>query len=166
LTPPPEQGALAQMRSARTGPAQSLMEAVVEQENMRAAHREVLANKGSPGIDGMTVEELPDYIRKEWPRLRKELLEGRYRPQPVKRVEIPKPDGRVRELGVPTVVDRLVQPVRANPDPNLRPDFLPAQLRLPSRQERASGTLAGTGIRSRGVRVGGRPRLGPYGSTG
>ena len=109
LTPPPEEGALARMRSARTGSAQSLMEAVVAQENMRAAHRKVLANKGSPGIDGMTVEELPDYIRKEWPRLRKELLEGRYRPQPVKRVEIPKPDGGVRELGVPTVVDRLIQ---------------------------------------------------------
>lgn len=85
------------------------MEAVVVAENLRRALRRVLANKGSPGMDGMTVQELPEYLKGEWPHLREELLEGRYRPQPVRRVEIPKEGGGVRKLGIPTVVDRLIQ---------------------------------------------------------
>ena len=89
--------------------AHGLIEAVVEPENMRQALKRVRSNRGSPGVDGVTVQELPESIRKEWPRLRKELLEGSYQPQPVKRVEIPKPDGGVRELGIPTVLDRLIQ---------------------------------------------------------
>ena len=62
-----------------------------------------------PGIDGMTVEALPGYLRMHWPRLREELLAGRYQPQPVKRVTIPKPGGGERELGIPTVLDRFIQ---------------------------------------------------------
>jgi group II intron reverse transcriptase/maturase len=85
------------------------MEAVVAASNMRQALRRVKANKGSPRMDGMTVKELPDYLKAQWPRLREELLCGTYHPQPVKRVEIPKPDGGMRLLGIPTVVDRLVQ---------------------------------------------------------
>lgn len=85
------------------------MEAVVGAENLRRALRRVLVNKGSPGVDGMTVQELPEYLKREWLRLREELLEGRYRPQAVRRVEIPKDGGGVRELGIPTVVDRLIQ---------------------------------------------------------
>jgi len=99
--------------------ADALMEAVVDAENMRQAHKRVRANKGSPGIDGMTVKEMTGYLKKEWPRIRLELLAGRYQPQPVKRVEIPKPDGGVRHLGIPTVVDRLIQPVRASPHSSL-----------------------------------------------
>jgi RNA-directed DNA polymerase len=85
------------------------MEAVVAAANVRRALQRVRANKGSPGVDGMTTRDLPAYLRQEWPRLRQELLEGRYQPQPVKRVEIPKPDGGTRQLGIPTVVDRFIQ---------------------------------------------------------
>src|ERR1043166_8888691 len=88
---------------------QSIMEVVVDADNMRQALRRVKANKGSAGVDGMTVKELPDYLRTHWPRLREELLTGTYQPQPVKRVEIPKPDGGMRLLGIPTVLDRLIQ---------------------------------------------------------
>jgi RNA-directed DNA polymerase len=87
----------------------SLMEAVCERDNLKKALRRVKANKGSPGIDGMTVEQLPDYLRAHWPQHREELLHGTYTPSPVRRVEIPKPDGGVRKLGVPTALDRFVQ---------------------------------------------------------
>jgi RNA-directed DNA polymerase len=93
-------------RPANTDPS---MEEVVERANLKAALRRVKANKGSPGIDGMTVEELPGYLREHWPALRAQLLQGTYRPQPVKRVEIPKPGGGTRKLGVPTVLDRFLQ---------------------------------------------------------
>jgi RNA-directed DNA polymerase len=86
-----------------------LMEQVVERGNLLAALRRVKRNGGSPGIDGMTVEELPGYLREHWPTIRAALLAGTYRPQPVKRVEIPKPGGGVRQLGVPTVLDRFIQ---------------------------------------------------------
>jgi RNA-directed DNA polymerase len=86
-----------------------LMEAVCERENLKKALHRVKANKGSPGVDGMTVEQLPDYLRAHWPQHRDELLRGTYTPSPVRRVEIPKPDGGVRKLGVPTVLDRFVQ---------------------------------------------------------
>lgn len=79
-----------------------LMERACERQNLRAALKRVRENAGSPGIDGMTVEELPGYLRVHWPRLREELLAGRYQPQPVKRVAIPKPGGGERELGIPT----------------------------------------------------------------
>jgi len=88
----------------------SLMETVCERENLKKALRRVKANKGSPGVDGMTVEQLPDYLRTHWPQHREELLRGTYTPSPVRRVEIPKPDGgAVRKLGVPTALDRFVQ---------------------------------------------------------
>jgi len=93
-------------RPAVTNP---LMEAVCERENLKKALRRVKANKGSPGVDGMTVEQLPEYLRAHWPQHRDELLRGTYRPSPVRRVEIPKPDGGVRKLGVPTALDRFVQ---------------------------------------------------------
>jgi RNA-directed DNA polymerase len=85
------------------------MERVVERENLLAALRRVKRNGGSPGIDGMAVEELPGYLREQWPQIREALLAGTYRPQPVKRVEIPKPGGGVRKLGIPTVLDRFIQ---------------------------------------------------------
>ncbi len=82
---------------------------MVRRENMQKAYRRVVANKGAAGVDGMTVEELDPYLREHWPRLRQELLDGRYVPQPVRRVEIPKPTGGVRMLGIPTVMDRMIQ---------------------------------------------------------
>lgn len=87
----------------------NLIESMVERGNMITAYERVKRNKGSAGIDGMTTEELMLYLKKEWAGIRKELLEGEYKPQPVKRVEIPKPNGGVRQLGIPTVVDRLIQ---------------------------------------------------------
>jgi RNA-directed DNA polymerase len=86
-----------------------LMERVLEKGNLIRAVRQVKRNGGSPGIDGMTVEELPTYLKEHWPAIRESLLGGTYEPQPVKRVEIPKPDGGIRPLGVPTVLDRFVQ---------------------------------------------------------
>jgi RNA-directed DNA polymerase len=87
-----------------------LMEEVCERENCQQALRRVKANKGGPGVDGMTVHELADYLKQHWPAIREQLLSGTYRPQPVKRVEIDKPDGGgIRKLGVPTVRDRFIQ---------------------------------------------------------
>jgi RNA-directed DNA polymerase len=88
---------------------QRVMEEVCERENRREALKRVRANQGSPGIDGMTVDELPEYLEQHWPAIREQLLSGAYKPRPVKRVEIPKPDGGVRKLGIPTVLDRFVQ---------------------------------------------------------
>src|SRR6058998_4185390 len=89
--------------------AEQLMEEVCGRENCQQALRRVKANKGSPGIDGMKVSELPGYLKQRWPAIREQLLSGTYRPQPVRRVEIAKPDGGVRKLGIPTVLDRLIQ---------------------------------------------------------
>jgi RNA-directed DNA polymerase len=86
-----------------------LMEEVCEWENCKQALARVQANKGSPGVDGMTVHELPGYLKQHWPVIREQLLRGTYKPQPVKRVEIPKPGGGVRKLGIPTVLDRFIQ---------------------------------------------------------
>jgi len=89
--------------------AHDLMEAVVAAGNMRSALRKVRSNKGSPGVDGMTVEQLGEHLMAAWPKLREDLLNGEYRPSPIRRVDIPKPDGGTRQLGIPTVVDRMVQ---------------------------------------------------------
>jgi RNA-directed DNA polymerase len=86
-----------------------LMERVVERENCLRALKRVRKNKGSPGIDGMRVEELPEYLRENWERIRAELLAGSYRPAAVRRHEIPKSGGGVRQLGIPTVLDRFIQ---------------------------------------------------------
>lgn len=87
-----------------------MMEAVVERENMFAALRRVKSNKGSAGVDGMSVDALEGYLREHWPRIKVELLNGCYQPEPVHRVEIPKPGGKgIRQLGIPTVLDRLIQ---------------------------------------------------------
>jgi len=88
---------------------EQLMEEVCERENCKQALARVKANKGSPGVDGMTVQQLPEHLKQHWSAIREQLLSGAYRPQPVKRVEIPKPDGGVRKLGIPTVLDRFIQ---------------------------------------------------------
>lgn len=89
---------------------EQLMEAVVERENMAKALRQVMGNKGSAGVDGVTVDALRISPHENWPRVREELLEGRYQPQPVRKVEIPKPGGKgMRMLGIPTAMDRLIQ---------------------------------------------------------
>ena len=88
---------------------EQLMEEVCERENCKQALARVKANKGSAGVDGMTVHELPEFLKQHWPAIREQLLSGTYQPQPVRRVEIPKPDGGVRKLGIPTVLDRFIQ---------------------------------------------------------
>ena len=88
---------------------EQLMEAVCERGNCKQALKRVKANKGSAGVDGMTVQQLPEYLKQHWPAIREQLLSGTYKPQPVRRVEIPKPDGGVRKLGIPTVLDRFIQ---------------------------------------------------------
>src|SRR5712691_6085700 len=86
-----------------------LMEEICERENLKRALRQVKANKGSAGVDGMTVGGISDYLKQHWPAIREQLLNGTYEPKPVRRVEIPKPDGGVRKLGIPTVLDRWIQ---------------------------------------------------------
>src|SRR5579863_65241 len=86
-----------------------LMEEVCERENLKEALRRVKANQGSAGVDGMTVGGISDYLKQHWPAIREQLLNGTYEPKPVRRVEIPKPDGGVRKLGIPTVLDRFIQ---------------------------------------------------------
>jgi RNA-directed DNA polymerase len=88
---------------------EQLMEEVCERENCKQALARIKANQGSAGVDGMTVQQLPEFLKQHWPAIRERLLSGTYVPQPVKGVEIPKPDGGVRKLGIPTVLDRLIQ---------------------------------------------------------
>jgi RNA-directed DNA polymerase len=99
----------AKRRAESPASIEQLMEAVCERNNCKQALARVKANKGSAGIDGMTVEQLPAYLTQHWPTIREQLLSGTYKPQPVKRVEIPKPDGGMRKLGIPTVLDRFIQ---------------------------------------------------------
>jgi RNA-directed DNA polymerase len=113
---PVERGETPLDRSQRTEPVvakpapespagtEQLMEEVCNRENLVRAWKRVRQNKGSPGVDGMTIDDARDYLREHWPTIRSQLVAGTYQPQPVKRVEIPKPDGRVRKLGVPCVV--------------------------------------------------------------
>ena len=86
-----------------------LMEEVCGRENCKQAWKRVKANKGSAGVDGMTVQQLPAFLKQHWLAIREQLLSGTYKPQPVRRVEIPKPDGGMRKLGIPTVLDRFIQ---------------------------------------------------------
>ena len=88
---------------------EGLLERVLERANLQRALKQVKSNRGAPGIDGMSVDALPGYLRDHWWEIRAQLVSGTYRPQPVRRVEIPKPDGRMRLLGIPTVLDRFIQ---------------------------------------------------------
>ncbi len=90
-------------------PPQALLAQVLDRANLRRVLKQVRQNKGAPGLDGMTVEALPDYLRHHWPEIREQLEVGCYCPQPVKRVEIEKADGKKRPLGIPTVLDRFIQ---------------------------------------------------------
>ncbi|MGB8634795.1 MAG: group II intron reverse transcriptase/maturase [Rhodanobacteraceae bacterium] len=86
---------------------------VLEAPNLHRALKQVRQNKGAPGIDGMTVNALPRYLKEHWPAIRKQLEAGHYRPQPVRRVDIPKGNGKTRPLGIPTVLDRFIQQAMA-----------------------------------------------------
>jgi RNA-directed DNA polymerase len=86
-----------------------LMEAVVERRNLQLAYQRVVENKGAAGVDDIAVTELKDHLKQHWPSIRAKLLAGEYVPSAVRRVDIPKPDGGKRMLGIPTTVDRLIQ---------------------------------------------------------
>jgi len=106
--------AASEIRTATAVPESSMMvgvtmEVVVARDNLRQALAQVRRNKGAPGIDGMTVADLGPHLKEHWPQIRAQLLDGSYRPQPVRRVEIPKGSGGTRALGIPTVLDRFIQ---------------------------------------------------------
>src|ERR1700719_2189703 len=100
---------VAKPKSESPASAEQLIEEVCDRENLVRAWKRVRSNQGSPGVDGMTIDDASHCLREHWPNIRSQLLSGTYQPQPVKRVEIPKPDGGIRKLGVPCVVDRLIQ---------------------------------------------------------
>ena len=103
------------------------MEKIVSRGNMMAAYSRVVSNKGAAGVDNMPVTALKGYLQTEWPRIREELLAGKYHPQPVRKVEIPKPGGGTRMLGIPTVLDRLIQQAMHQVlSPLFDPDFSPS----------------------------------------
>ena len=99
-----------------------VLEAVVSRENMQRAWQRVRSNRGAAGVDGLAIDQTAERLRDDWPRIREDLLEGRYAPQPVRRVDIPKPGGGIRTLGIPTVTDRLIQQAIAQV---LQPHFDP-----------------------------------------
>lgn len=100
------------------------MERILESENLHQAWRRVKANAGAAGVDGLTIAEFPAYARKHWNRIREQLKRGTYRPSPVRRQEIPKPDGGTRPLGIPTILDRVIQQAIAQGlGPIWDPDF-------------------------------------------
>jgi len=106
--------------------ASGLLERALVPANLKAALKRVRKNKGNPGVDGMTVEALPGYLREHWQRLKSELLDGTYRPRPVRRVEISKPGGGKRQLGIPTVLDRFIQQALLQClQPDIDPTFSP-----------------------------------------
>ena len=86
-----------------------LLEEILSRDNMKLAYKKVKANRGASGIDGITIEEIDDYLKENWVNIRDKIRKRKYKPKPVRRVEIPKPDGGVRNLGVPTVVDRIIE---------------------------------------------------------
>ncbi len=105
----PTGGAGDRRRDTQPALHEDLMEAVLSPANLQQAWRRVKSNRGAPGIDGLRIEDFPAYARDQWPAIRQSLSEGRYQPQPVRRVTIPKPDGGERALGIPSVVDRVIQ---------------------------------------------------------
>ncbi|WP_456307904.1 group II intron reverse transcriptase/maturase, partial [Geobacillus vulcani] len=105
----------------------ALLERILARDNLITALKRVEANQGAPGIDGVSTDQLRDYVRAHWSTIRAQLLAGTYRPAPVRRVDIPKPGGGTRQLGIPTVVDRLIQQaILQELTPIFDPDFSPS----------------------------------------
>src|SRR3974390_3392672 len=138
----PGSGADAETRWAAAGEtkpeALRLMEAVVERSNMLGAYERVVSNEGAPGVDGVTVAELKPWLKAHWAKVRQALLAGEYMPAAVRKVEIPKPQGGVRTLGIPTVLDRLIQQALHQVTATaVRTRVFRVKLRLSSRPQRA-----------------------------
>ena len=101
-----------------------LLEEILSRENMQFAYRRVKANKGASGIDGITIEEIDSYLKENWVNIRDKIRRRKYKPKPVRRVEIPKPNGGVRNLGIPTIVDRIIeQAIAQRLTPIVEPHF-------------------------------------------
>ena len=132
------------------------MEEVCERANLKEALRQVKSNKGSAGVDRMTVDQLGDYLKQHWPVIREQLLNGTYEPKPVRRVEIPKPDGGgVRKLGIPTVLDRFIQQaVMQVLQRQWNSDVLPIQLWVPTASVGASRRGSSAAIYCARLRMG------------
>src|SRR5439155_6131984 len=133
-----------------------IMEEVCERANLKEALRQVRGNKGSAGVDRMTVDQLGDYLKQHWPAIREQLLNGTYEPKPVRRVEIPKPDGGgVRKLGIPTVLDRF-NPASGNAGSAaaMEPDVLPSQLLVSTAAVCASSRGASAAVHRARLRMG------------
>ena len=93
----------------KDGSMSEMLERILSDENIRRAKKRVYANKGAGGVDGVTVQELDEYMSRNWESIKQQIRERKYKPQPVLRVEIPKPNGGVRKLGIPTVIDRTIE---------------------------------------------------------
>jgi RNA-directed DNA polymerase len=120
----PNGGALMRRVAEQPDPNVNLLERILSRENMLKAWKRVKANKGAPGIDGINIEAFPEYLKANWPYIREEIFAGTYQPSPVLRVEIPKPTGGSRPLGIPTLLDRLIQQAIAQVlNPIFDPDF-------------------------------------------
>lgn len=105
----PPHDSLSTGSAKQTARGESLLEAALERQNLQVAWRRVKANKGGAGVDGLSIEQTASVLRTQWAHIRQALLAGTYRPEPVRKIMIPKPDGSQRELGIPTVLDRLIQ---------------------------------------------------------
>src|ERR1700720_2637363 len=139
-----------------------IMEDVCERANLKEALRQVRSNKGSAGVDRMTVDQLGDYLKQNWLAIREQLLNGTYEPKPVRRVEIPKPDGGgVRKLGIPTVLDRFIQQaVMQVLQKAVEPDVLPSQLWVSTAAVGASSRGTSAAVYCARLRLGDRSRSG------
>ena len=138
-----------------------LMGRVLSRDNLSRALKQVRRNKGAPGIGGMTVDALPDYLRKHWPEVRQRLVKGSYYPQPLRRFVIPKPQGGERPRGIPTVLDRFIQQAIAQViQGGVGGRLPPPQLRFPARPLGASGRAARAERYPCREKLGGRPRPG------
>lgn len=124
-----------------------LLEEILSRENMRLAYKKVKANKGASGIDGINIEEIDDYLKENWVNIRDKIRERKYKPKPVRRVEIPKPDGGVRNLGVPTVVDRIIeQAIVQRLTPIVEPHFSEYSYGFQTKSQGSAGDCETTGI--------------------
>jgi len=141
----------------RPADTSGIMEEVCERANLKEALRHVRSNKGSAGVDWMTVDQLGDYLKQHWLSIREQLLNGTYEPKPVRRVEIPKPDGGgVRKLGIPTALDRFIQQASGSAKA-MEPDILPMQLRFSTAAIGASRRGSSAAVYCARPRMGDRP---------
>jgi len=133
-------------------PEQHLLERILSSANMEQAWKRVRANKGAPGVDSITIEQFPDHTRSHWQTIRESLKAGSYKPLPVKRVEIPKATGGTRPLGIPTVLDRLIQQSIAQVlTPIFDPGLLGIELRFPSPPVSERCCPSGAGVHPAGL---------------